>query len=175
MKRTPLAALALVAALVVGCDDEVEPDFAPPESTSPAPTDPTTSTPPEPEKLSPEETVRAWVEARNITVQDGSSDAVYALSSDDCEACRNSVEPIRQLYIDGGHMETTGWRVKSAERRPDFSSSREVAAAVVFDKGVTYPEAGADPISYDKEKRILVFRLNKQDGVWLVAHFAYAS
>ena len=80
MKRPLLAALAMLTLVVcAGCNDDPEPDFAPPESTSPAPTPPTTSEPPEPERLSPEETVRAWVEARNITVQDGSTDAVYEL------------------------------------------------------------------------------------------------
>ena len=74
MKRTPLAALAVLMAVgCAGCSDDPEPDFAPPESTSPAPTDPTTSsTTEEPERLSPEETVRAWVEARNIAVQNRS-------------------------------------------------------------------------------------------------------
>ncbi len=53
--RTPLAALAvLVAVACAGCSDDPEPDFAPPESTSPAPTDPTTSsTTTEPAELTP--------------------------------------------------------------------------------------------------------------------------
>ena len=72
MKRPLLAALAMLTLVVcAGCNDDPEPDFAPPESTSPAPTPPTTSEPPEPERLSPEETVRAWVEARNVGAQDG--------------------------------------------------------------------------------------------------------
>ena len=75
MKRSPLAALALMLALAcAGCsDDDPEPRFGPPESTSPAPTETgTTSEPPEP--LDPEETVRAWVEARNTALRTGTAD-----------------------------------------------------------------------------------------------------
>ena len=51
-------------------DDDPEPRFGPPESTSPAPTE-TETTSELPEPLDPEETVRAWVEAQNVTLQDG--------------------------------------------------------------------------------------------------------
>ena len=136
MKRSPLAALALMLALAcAGCsDDDPEPRFGPPESTSPAPTETETTSAP-PEALDPEETVRAWVEARNVTVQNGDAKAVYGLSADGCTSCTNSVEPIRQVYKDGGHLETFGWRVKSVERRPDFDSTGNVAAAVLPPRG----------------------------------------
>ena len=75
MKRSPLAALALMLALAgAACnDDDPEPRFGPPESTSPAPTE-TETTSEAPDRLDPEETVRAWVKARNVTVADGSTD-----------------------------------------------------------------------------------------------------
>jgi hypothetical protein len=176
VKRSPLAALALLLALAcASCsDDDPEPKIAPPESSSPAPTETeTTSEPPEP--LDPEETVRAWVEARNVTVHTGNAKAVYGLSTDGCTTCSNSVEPIRQVYKDGGRLETFGWRVQSVERKPDFDSSGNVAAALVFTAGRTFPTANADPVVYDEEKHILLFRL-KQDGQqWKIDHFAYAS
>ena len=80
MKRSPLAALALLLALACAAcnDDDPEPRFGPPESTSPAPTETeTTSEPPEP--LDPEETVRAWVEAQNLALRTGETQDVRAL------------------------------------------------------------------------------------------------
>ena len=67
VKRSPLAALALMLALAcASCsDDDPEPRISPPESSSPAPTETETTSEP-PEALDPEETVRAWVEARNV-------------------------------------------------------------------------------------------------------------
>ena len=90
MKRSPLAALALLLALAcASCsDDEPEPKFGPPESTSPAPTETdTTSEPPEP--LDPEETVRAWVEARNAAIAgQARRRTCRPLSADDCPVLR---------------------------------------------------------------------------------------
>ncbi|HET9422562.1 MAG TPA: DUF6318 family protein, partial [Nocardioides sp.] len=103
MKRSPLAALALMLALAgASCsDDDPEPKIAPPESSSAEPTETETTTEP-PDPLDPEETVRAWVEARNVTVRTGDAKAVYDLSTEGCTSCTNSVEPIRQVYRDGG-------------------------------------------------------------------------
>ena len=177
MTRTRLAALALALGLAcASCSDDPEPKFSPPESTSPAPTETeTTSEPPEPEPLDPEETVRAWVKARNVTVRTGDADAVYGLSTRSCESCSNSIEPVREVYAKGGRLETFGWRVKSVERRPDFASTGNVAAAIVFAAGRTFPTEGAEPIAYEQEKRILVFRLAHVEDAWKIDHFAYAS
>lgn len=177
MKRTLLAALAVLMVVACsGCDDDPEPDFAPPESTSPAPTVPTTtSTTPEPEQLSPEETVRAWVEARNITVQDGSTDDVYSLTTKNCETCMDSVEPVADVYRQGGHYETDGWRVEDAKRRPDFEQSKTVAVAVEYAAGRTFRTADAEPISYEAEKQLFLFRLQREQGTWKVREILYVS
>ncbi len=140
MKRPLLAALAALALVVcAGCNDDPEPDFAPPESTSPAPTTPpTTSEPPEPERLSPEETVRAWVEARNITVRTGDAYDVRRLSAADCESCADSDRARRGRSTRlAGDFETTGWRVESVEPKPDSDTSGRAAGVAGVDRGRT--------------------------------------
>ncbi len=165
MKRIRVAAAAMSLALAAGgCSDDPEPEFAPPEpsaSTSNAeseePTDVPTSEPPE--ALSPEDTVRAWVEARNVAVRTGRTDEVYALSTENCETCRNSVEPVETVYDNGGRYETSGWRVQNVATTPKFGNNGEVVAAVIFEAGRTFPDAESAPVSYNEEKHIMLFRL----------------
>jgi hypothetical protein len=175
-----IGAAAVVAALALSLgacsEDDPEPKFSPPESSSPAPTETTSEPPaPAPEKLSPEETVRAWVEARNITVEDGNTDDVYALSTGNCKTCRDSVEPVARVYRHGGHYETEGWRVEDAERRPDFARSRAVAVAVEFAAGRTFRTADSKPISYAAERQLFLFELQREQGVWKVAKILFVS
>ena len=177
MTRTPLATLALLLAIVSACgEDDPEPRIAPSEPAASSPTESeSTSAPPEPERLSPEETVRAWVEARNETVRDGSTDAVYALSSSSCRTCRDSVEPVAQVYRDGGRYETEGWRVNDAKRQPSFERTGEVAVAVTFTAGRTYRTANAEPIEYEAEKQLFLFQLRRENGSWVVHKILYVS
>lgn len=175
MKRTRVAAIATLLALTTAaCGDDPEPNFAPPEP-SPSPSEVQTSEPPSepPEALSPEDTVRAWVEARNTTVQTGDTDEVYALSTSGCETCRNSVEPVRKVYAAGGRYETSGWRLKDVAKTPKYDRTGEVIAAVVFDSGRTFPDANSDPISYPEEKHVMLFRLADSQGVLGVKFVGY--
>ena len=127
MKRPLLAALAVLALVVcAGCNDDPEPDFAPPESTSPAPTTPpTTSEPPEPERLSPEETVRAWVEARNALMLTGNASKIDSLSAANCTTCADQIDPLKAVLRAGGRFETDGWRVVTNQAGFRNSCSRE--------------------------------------------------
>ena len=167
MKRTPLAALALVAALGVGCDDEPEPDFAPPETTSPAPSDPTTTDSPEPEKLSPEETVRAWVEAQNLALRTGDTSEASVLSQA-CDACKDFIDPIKETYEAGGRYRTNGWRIVSLELQSSEGANAKVAAGIEFAGGRRIPEAGAQPVIFGPEKHIMLFELSRAATVWQI-------
>jgi hypothetical protein len=170
--RTAVAALALVVAgLAAACDDDPKPRIGPPESTSPAPSGPSGT----PEALSPEETVRAWVEARNRAVQTGDVKDVYDLSTPDCTACANSVEPVRNVYDEGGRFETEGWQVRSVRRAEDFTSTHSLAAALLFTAGRTIPSAGAQPVTYDAERHIVLFTVSRSRGLWKIDHFAFSS
>lgn len=176
-----LRALVVVALLcaLAACDDEPTPDLPdpPPSSASPSPTEsessPTTS--PTPQALGPEQTVRAWVKARNQALQDGDTSVAEALSAANCETCDNSLGPIRQVYADGGHYETEGWRVPSAKAVDVSSDAARVTAGLVYEPGATVPEAGADPVTYELERHIAEFRLVRVDGQWLISFIGYLS
>ncbi len=74
---------------------------------------------------------------------------MYGLSTDGCTTCTDSVEPIVRSTSDGGHYETFGWRVEvTSKRRPDFDSTRNVAAAVEYAAGRTFPTRTPIPSIY---------------------------
>ena len=179
MTRTPLAALALVAALAcAGCnDDDPRPDFAPPESTSPAPTTPpTTSEPPEPERLSPEETVRAWVEARNLGLKTGRLTQVRELSAPNCTSCNDLIDPIEDVYEAGGEFRTRGWSIAGLNVKKADSRRAEIQVALDVAGGQTIQEAGGEPVSYPPENGIAIFELaSNDDERWAVSLLGFLS
>jgi hypothetical protein len=168
--RTHLAALALALGVAaVSCSDEPEPDFAPPESTSPAPTEPeTTSEPPEPEKLTPEETVRAWVRAQNLALRTGNTDEVRALGPR-CQSCDDFVVPVEETYAAGGSYETTGWRIVSLKTQQKTAEDAEIAAAIKFSRGQTIPADGANPVAFGPQRHIMLFELTHAAKEWQVS------
>ncbi|GEP38195.1 hypothetical protein NPS01_18580 [Nocardioides psychrotolerans] len=88
--------------------------MAPPPSATPTvseapPVDPTPTQ--ATEVLGPEETVRAWVAARNEALTDGDVEAVTALSQSQCSSCENLISPIVETYERGGRYMTAGWSV----------------------------------------------------------------
>lgn len=177
-RRGALAVMALLCSLAA-CEDEPTPDIPDPtpSSTSPSvsesvsPTTPTET----PEALTPEETVRAWVAARNQALRDGDTSAAEALSDPGCTTCAESLDPIRQVYAEGGHYETAGWRVASATQKGAAGASAVVTAGLIYAKGVTVPAAGETPVSYDVERHIAEFRLVRAADVWLVSFLGYLS
>jgi hypothetical protein len=159
-----LSAALLTAALlsaVLGCEDEPEPDIADPtpSSTAPSPSEtqssPTTS--PTPEALTPEETVRAWVDARNQALQDGDTGAVRALSSSECRSCDELIKPIEQIYAAGGNFDTAGWSI--AGIRQTSNKPIKVSTGIDFAAGTTISEPGAPPVVYEAEKHAIRFEL----------------
>lgn len=166
-----LAALTLV---LVGCsDDDPEPNVDPTPSTS---TTTTTSPTPDPTPtvapLGPVETVKAWVKARNEALMDGVTTEVYALNTPDCSTCRDLVDPFAQLYADGGSIETDGWRIDSARKRPGFEENHQVIAALTFAGGHTVlPGEGSSP--FPEEKHILQFQMRRAASGWLVAQVVF--
>lgn len=175
--RALVVALALCA--VLGCEDEPTPDIADPTTSSsaasPSETESSPTTSPTPEVLTPEETVRAWVDARNQALQDGDTSGAEAMSAPDCETCENLLAPIREVYANGGHFETKGWRVVAAKETKPGDSRSVVSAGLRYGAGTTVPSAGAEPVSYSVERHIARFTLTKAEAVWLVASIVYLS
>jgi hypothetical protein len=173
--RAVLTAVALLSALALsGCtDDDPEPKFAPPSSE--APTSPSSASTSAAAALSPEDTVRAWVEARNDALSSGDVGSVQALSVAECTTCEDSLDPIRQVHEDGGSFQTAGWRVVSARLKSQKGSTARVTAAITYAAGTTIPRAGAAPVSYELERHIVVVDLTRVDDEWRVRFFGYLS
>jgi len=168
-----VAVALLVGLTLSGCSgDDPVPKVEP---SSPAPTPTSGSPSPSQQALSPEETVRAWVKARNEALQDGNVASVQALSERSCRTCHNSIAPIESVYGDGGHFETRGWLVVASRPLSTAGGSATVDAALQYLSGRTFPSAGATPVSYDVERHIARFRLHKVDGHWLISFIGFLS
>ena len=113
--------------------------------------------------LGPEETVRAWVDARNDALRSGDTAAVDALSAKDCRSCEQLNKVIREIYQAGGSFETRGWRIKTLMEKVG-AIPVQVDTALIFARGRTIPAAGADPIDYAQEKHIVTFKLVEETG-----------
>lgn len=177
-RRGAFVAVVLLCGLVA-CDDEPTPDIPDPtpSSTSPSVTESVSpATPTEtPAALTPEETVRAWVAARNAALGSGETDELRALTDLACTSCVDLIDSIEEVYAAGGHYETTGWRIKSATTRRPEGPRPQVDAAVVIAGGQTVNEAGADPVIYGPEKRIVVFKVHQSDGEYLIDFVGFLS
>ncbi|MDQ4052603.1 MAG: DUF6318 family protein [Actinomycetota bacterium] len=167
-----LAATLLALTLLAACSDDPELRVEPSESpTSPSSTSPTS----EPAQvLGPEETVRAWVDARNVLMLEGDATAVEALSAPSCKTCRNSIAPLKEVHKNGGRFENDGWTVSSSRVRSETAARATVSVALVTSAGTTIPSIGAEPVSYEEENRIAVFRLAFNKG-WRVGFIGYLS
>lgn len=179
MARPRALVVAVLLLFVVACDDEPTPDIPDPtpssSAASPSETASSPTTSPTPQALTPEETVRAWVEARNQALQDGDTAAAEALSDATCETCENSLAPIRQVYADGGFYDTEGWRVSGSPKTTESPSGATVTTGIVYAAGETVPAAGLPAVSYDVERHIVEFRLSKATGGWLIEFLGYIS
>lgn len=176
MKFMRAAVLPLLALLVLGgCSgDDPEPKFEPAPTSAPTSASPTEASA-SPEQRSPEQTVIAWVEARNDALQDGDTTSVEALSAESCETCQNQIDPIRQIYSDGGHFETTGWTVVSSRLKSRSGPRAAVDTAIKYAAGQTISETGAEPVVYAVERHIVVFKLTAIAGTWQIQFVGYLS
>ena len=164
MSRTPLAAVALLAAcLLAACtDDDPKPDIADPTPSAPSSTatagstSPTVSASP---ALGPVGTVNAWIDARNRALRDGDTTDVDSLSASNCRSCEELNKVIREVYAAGGSFNTAGWTIDSIKQKPG-AEPIQVDTALTFAPGQTIPSEGADPVSFGEEKHIVTFRLS---------------
>lgn len=164
-----VAALLLGAA---GCAGDPEPRFAPPSGeASPSVAESASASVSEsaaPERLSREETVRAWVEARNAALQDGDTSGMSALIAADCEGCLPFEENISSVYRAGGYFDTEGWVVLDTFDSKGGAFDLRVRTS----EGTTVNSEGEDPVSYSTERRELRFGLREVGGQWLISSIA---
>lgn len=165
--------LAVPALVLGGCSGEPEPRIAPSESSSPATSSESTSADPSPSD--PVATVRAWVEAQNDAMRTGDSSDVRALSADPCEACEGMIDPIDRVYEAGGYFKTAGWRIHRIKTRRVAGRRATVDSAVVIAGGKTVNAAGEDPVRYGVDHKIIMFKLTRPQGRWLVSFIGFLS
>ena len=119
MKRALVAAVAVALALsLAACfEDDSEPEFAPPESTSPSTPD---TSPTEPaEKEAWEQNTRAgavafvkhWFVVFSDAMPDGDVTELRAISAPGCVTCRNFANRLEAIYQKGGFYRSDGWNV----------------------------------------------------------------
>lgn len=181
--RHRLCALAVVVLLCASACSDPEPRFADPTSDPPTsepvstPTsDPPTSTStPEPVALSPEETVRAWVDAFNTMLISGETGPFGDMSTKSCIACNELIASVNDQYAAGGSTETEGWTIASVKKTPDFATSRLVAAGIDSARGVSTDTSDSEPVVTPADKLIVRFLVTRSSGVWRVAALEFLS
>ncbi len=176
IRRARVAGALLVVCALGACSQEPVPKFDDPPTRTPTSETPTpTPSPSATSQLDPEETVRAWVKARNQALRTGDTSAVRALSDPQCRTCTDLLTPIEKVYANGGYFHTDGWKVVSSRLKSQAGRKAEVPIAVVYAAGSTVPEAGADPVRYDEVRRIATFRLLRGEGSWRVSFIGFLS
>jgi len=175
--RRALAVALLLATLGSACDDEPEPDIADPSPSSSAPSpsesESSPSTSPTPEALTPEETVRAWVDARNQALQDGDTTDVRTLSAADCRSCDELIKPIESTFAAGGSFATDGWSIGGIRKTSD--QPIRIVTGMDIAGGTTIPEAGGTPVDYQAEKHAIRFELIDTEGALQVSLVLFLS
>ncbi|GAA0970167.1 hypothetical protein GCM10009562_05560 [Nocardioides aquaticus] len=155
-----------VAALILGaagCAGDPEPRFAPPSGEA----SPSASESEESE-LTPAETVEAWVAARNGALGSGDVLAAARLQSADCSTCANLIEPIVEIYGNGGRFETNGWQLKNVS-----VNGNRVEADVLIAGGTTVSSAGAAPNAYKPEMRRMFVVLGREGAAWRIERIGF--
>jgi hypothetical protein len=174
--RCALATLVAGVLLVACSDDDPEPKVSDPTPSAASTSgtgiaSPTGSPTP---SLNAEDTVRAWIDARNAALQNGDTSSVDALSSRDCRSCEELNKVIREIYGAGGSFDTPGWTVNVAKEKRR-SDPVQVDTALTFAAGETTPSAGAEPVSYEESKHIVTFKLTQVSGVFKVQLVLFLS
>lgn len=173
--RTLVVGVVLAVLLAACTDDDPDPKIAPSETVASTPSSSAPTTSPSPDPLTPEETVRAWVKAQNEALSTGDTSDMRRLSAPQCRGCQNFAETIEQVYAAGGRYETDGWTVVEAKARSLKARPVVVTTGVSVAGGRTTPEAGADPVVYDEEVHLMVFKLVPHQDAWWVLFIGFVS
>ncbi|MCW2764821.1 MAG: hypothetical protein JWO11_780 [Nocardioides sp.] len=166
-----------------GCSgSDPEPRMAPSESvaSTPSTSAPTQSTSAPTQSatghsLTAIETVEAWVRAQNEALRTGDTTAMKDLAASNCRGCADFSEPIEQVFADGGSFTTHGWTLIRAKVRDAAKRPLNVDAAVRIAGGSTIVKVGAEPVEYDVDHRLMVFRLDSQGSEWRISFIGFLS
>lgn len=139
LRHHTLTALLCLPLLLTGCseDKESEPEANPPV-TSAAATTPSDSPTVEPRGEQSEAGIRAfiehWAELISAASVTGDTEQLDAMAQDGCRSCNAVSDYLRDLYADGGRLETTEYRVLQVGQLPAGASLRNPMVATTIRK-----------------------------------------
>lgn len=172
---------AVVGLLLAGCSGEdARPRMAPTPAPSPSPTvspPPSVSPTPTqaPEVLGPEETVRAWIAARNEALQSGDTSSARQFQASDCSSCEPFLNSIEETFAAGGRFIRGGWAVDAATERNPGSPEVHVDVAITIRNGSRIPASEGEPIPFEEQREILRFVVEWQEGVAVISFIGFLS
>ncbi|WP_329707956.1 DUF6318 family protein [Nocardioides sp.] len=178
MSRTRMVVATVLVAWVLGAcsDDDPKPDIS-----DPTPSAPASSVPVSPSEssaaptLSPEETVRAWVDAQNTALETGATADLRDLAASGCSGCDDFPKPIEDVYAAGGSFHGGRWRLINSHVATSSTSAVRLTAAVRIAGGTTVPAAGAKPVKYKPQHHLMSFELKMEADAWRFSAIAFVS
>lgn len=172
MSRTRSVLATLLVACVLGAcsDDDPKPDIEDPtpsaaSSSAGVSTSPTTSPS---VRLTPDETVKAWVNAWNAALQSGDTGPLAEHETSDCRNCADLARVIEDVVAAGGSFSGGEWTIVSTKTIRVSDKRVKVNVALSVAAGSTINSAGEDPVTYEADKRIAVYELEERSGIWLI-------
>ena len=172
MKRLCLL-MALLLIGFSGCsEDEPQPKFEPAPSTSSTSTPPSTPPPttePPVKKLSPEETVEAWVKGLNHAYDTGDISLAEEVITSGCTTCQEFLKNAPGIYAAGGYVETEGWVIKGKPFHREREGSTEVIAPMLWSASINVFSKGEAPVKAPASKQIMYFQLERAGDSWDIA------
>ncbi|QIG41565.1 hypothetical protein G5V58_01170 [Nocardioides anomalus] len=174
MTRTRLALAAVAAAVLLSAcqDDDPEPKVADPTPSATSvesPPSQTATTSPVAQPRSPEETVRAWVDAQNHALASGDTTALRELAAEACQGCDDYPDGIDQIVGAGGHFEGGKWSIVRARVQDADANPVRINVGIHIAGGMTVTSAGAAPTTYAPANRLFAFELVNDTGEWLIS------
>lgn len=174
--RLAAALLCLPLLAVAACSDDGD-NGSPGPDGSPSASDSTSSSgPPElpsaaraSDAAGAEAFARHWVDALNHASTSGDTTQLRALA-DDCRACARMADGIDELYVSGGHLESSGWRVLRAGVSPARATgSFVVRLRILRPAEATYASADSQPTFFKGGRQSYALELVRGGGSWRVA------
>jgi hypothetical protein len=145
-------------------------------STSPTPSpSPATAAPTVPaeaqgtSKAAAKAFVRHWIDVLNYAMSTGDTSVLVDLADPACSTCEAIANRIEDVYAEGGHLEGTGWRIRTLSYlEREHSKSPLVAARIEIASQTAYASAEAAPSQSPRSRGHLDFSLDRRPTGWKV-------
>jgi hypothetical protein len=171
-----LAAFAAGALALAGCQANPAPPPLASASTSPKPSpSPATAAPTLPaeaqgtSKAAAKAFVRHWIDVLNYAMSTGDTAGLVELADRSCSTCEAIADRIEDVYAGGGHLEGTGWRIRTLSYlEGENSKSPLVSAGIEIAPQAAYASAEATPSQSPRSRGHLDFSLDWRPTGWKV-------